>query len=94
MGVSSTIPRKHPLHKNGSCTTELEIVEWGRKISGVLKAATRNRNVSIGVKKVLHDKMLLPAMLYGRESWTLLKGQTVRLRAVEIRYLSSACVVT
>ena len=83
------------LNKDGSLGSEVEErVKQGRKVSGALKSVTRNRNVNVKVKKTLHDSVLMPTMLYGCETWTLLEGQKSRLRAVEMGYLRSACGVT
>lgn len=63
-----------------------------RKMSG-LKTATRHRNGSIEVKRPCMTACNCP-LLYGSKTWTLHKGKKSRLRAVEMRYLRSACRVT
>lgn len=67
------------------CTLTSDVVEkvnHAKKISRALEVITRNRNVITEVKDTLGDSVLLPAALYGGETWTLLGGCKSRLRAV------------
>ena len=45
-------------------------------------------------KKALHDSMLIPTLTYGSETWTVLRWQESRVRALGMSYLRSACGVT
>lgn len=49
-----------------------ETVQEGRTVS-VHEAVMRNRDVSMEVKKLLHDNTVSPTLTYGRETWMLLE---------------------
>lgn len=54
-----------------------------RRISGALKAVTRNRNVNTDVKKTLHNSVSLLSVLYGSEAWTFLVTKKSRFKGSE-----------
>lgn len=58
-----------------------------------MNALARIRSINTEVKKTLHESKLLPAMLFGSETQTLLDGLKSRVRAVETGYLMSVCGV-
>ena len=64
------------------------------KVVGTLKAVTRNRVVSMEVKKSLHDSVVIPTLTYGSEAWTLMEKHKSRVRGVEMSYSRSECGVT
>ncbi len=58
------------MSKDGSLDDEVgERVQQGRRAVGMLKAATRNRAMSMEVKKTLHDSVVIPTLTYGSEAW-------------------------
>lgn len=49
--------------------------------------------MSLEVKKSLHDSVVVPTLMYGCKTLTLLEGQKSRLRALEMGCFGSACGV-
>ena len=39
------------------------------KILGALKGVMKNRRLGMNVKKVLYEKVVIPTVMYGSESW-------------------------
>ena len=44
-------------------------VNEGCKVLGALKGVMKNRGLGMNVKKVLYEKVLVPTVMYGSESW-------------------------
>ena len=44
-------------------------VNEGCKVLGALKGVMKNRELGMNVKKVLYEKVVVPAVMYGSESW-------------------------
>ena len=51
----------------------------------------KSRSVSIPAKKLIHQAVLLPTLMYGSESWTWLKKDESGINAVEMRSLRRMC---
>ena len=43
----------------------------GCKVLGALKGVVKNRGLEMNVKKVLHEKVVVPTVMYGSESWSM-----------------------
>ncbi|WP_435362543.1 hypothetical protein, partial [Klebsiella pneumoniae] len=79
------------MSKDGSLEDEVrERVQQGRKVAGSLRAVLRNREVSMDVKRSLHDSIVIPTLTYGSEAWTMQEAYKSRVRAVEMSYLRGA----
>ena len=46
-------------------------VNEGCKVLGALKGVMKNRGLGMNVKKVLYEKVVVPTVMYGSESWGL-----------------------
>ena len=44
-------------------------VNEGCKVLGALKRVMKNRGLGMNVKKVLYEKVVVPTVMYGSESW-------------------------
>ena len=44
-------------------------VSEGCKVLGALNGVTKNRGLGMNVKKVLYEKVVVPTVMYGSESW-------------------------
>ncbi|MCP4337615.1 MAG: reverse transcriptase family protein, partial [Desulfobulbaceae bacterium] len=83
------------MSKDGGLEDEMqERVQQGKRVVGTLKSVTRNRAMSMEVKKTLHDSVVIPTLTYGSEAWTMTGRHKSRVRGVEMSYLRSACGVT
>ena len=51
----------------------------GCKVLGALKGVMKNRGLGLNVKKVLYEKVVVPTVMYGSESW----GMKVNERQTE-----------
>ena len=47
-------------------------VNEGCKVLGALKGVMRNRRLGMNVKKVLYEKVVVPTVMYGSESWGII----------------------
>ena len=52
------------------------IVNEGCKVLGALKGVMKNRGLGMNVKKVLFEKMVVPTVMYGSESWGMKATET------------------
>ena len=41
----------------------------GCKVLGALKGVMKNRELGMNVRKVLYEKVVVPTVMYGLESW-------------------------
>ena len=44
-------------------------VNEGCKVLGALKGVMKNRRLGMNVKKILYEKVVVPTVMYGSESW-------------------------
>ena len=44
-------------------------VNEGCKVLGALKGVMKNRGLGMNVKKALYEKVVVPTVMYGAESW-------------------------
>ena len=78
--------------RDGRCESDIERRKTaGTKVNGALRPIMKSRNVSIPAKKLLHQAILLPTLMYGSESWTWLKKDESGINAVEMRSLRRMC---
>ncbi len=64
------------MSKAGGLEDEMqERVQQGKRVAGTLKTVTRNRVMSMEVKKTLHDSVVIPTLTYGSEAWTMIKSE-------------------
>lgn len=58
------------LSKDGIFEDEIkEMTVQGRKVRGELGSVIRSRNISLDVKKILRDSIILPTLIYGSVEW-------------------------
>ncbi|GBP82341.1 hypothetical protein EVAR_90976_1 [Eumeta japonica] len=63
------------------------------KVNGALIAIMNYNSVSQQARLVIHNGMLIPALMYGSDSWVWQKINQSRINAVEMRSLRSMCKV-
>ena len=51
-------------------------VNEGCKVLGALKGVMKNRGLGMDVKKVLYEKVVVPTVMYGSESWGMKVTET------------------
>jgi hypothetical protein len=73
-------------------------LEVGRRVqagqaalSSVSRHVTWNRNISVPVKKVVFDAMVISKLMYGSEVWWASKGEAARLKTVQNDFLRWVC---
>ena len=59
----------------------------GNRINGSLAALMTRRNVSTAARLPVHNAVLVPALLYGSETWVLQKKNESKVNAVDMRSL-------
>ena len=56
---------------------------------GALKGVMKNRGLGMNVKKVLYEKVVLPTVMYGSESWGMKVTERQKLNVFEMECLRS-----
>ena len=77
---------------NGNGGVEADVrhrVNEGCKVLGALKGVMKNRGLGMNVKKVLYEKVVLPTVIYGSESWVMKVTERQKLNVFEIKCLRS-----
>ena len=64
-------------------------VNEGCKVLGALKGVMRNRGLGMNVKKVLYEKVAVPTVMYGSESWGMKVTERQKLNVFEMKCLRS-----
>ena len=62
-------------------------VNEGCKVFGALKGIMKNRGLGMNVKKVLYEKVIVPNVMYGSESWGMKVTERQKLNVFEIKCL-------
>ena len=64
-------------------------VNEGCKVLGALKGVMKNRGLGINVKIVLYEKVVVPTVMYGSESWGMKVNEGQKLNVFEMKCLKS-----
>ena len=64
-------------------------VNEGCKVLGALKGVMKNRGLGMNVKKVLYEKVVVPTVMYGSESWGMKVTERQKLNVFEMKCLRS-----
>ena len=64
-------------------------VNGGCKVLGALKGVMKNRGLGMNVKKVLYEKVAVPTVMYGSESWGMKVTERQKLNVFEMKCLRS-----
>ena len=59
------------------------------KVLGALKGVMKNRGLGMNVKKVLYEKVVVPTVMYGSESWGMKVIERQKLNVFEMKCLRS-----
>ena len=64
-------------------------VNEGCKVLGALKGVIKKRGLGMKVKKVLYEKVVVPTVMYGSESWGMKVTERQKLNVFEMKCLRS-----
>ena len=64
-------------------------VNEGCEVLGALKGVMKNRGLGMNVKKVLYEKVVVPTVMYGSESWGMKVTERQKLNVLEMKCLRS-----
>ena len=64
-------------------------VNEGCKVLGALRGVMKNRGLGMNVNKVLYEKVVLPTVMYGSESWGMKVTERQKLNLFEMKCLRS-----
>ena len=64
-------------------------VNEGCKVLGALKGVVKNRGLGMNVKKVLYEKVVVPIVMCGSESWGMKVTERQKLNVFEMKCLRS-----
>ena len=59
------------------------------KIVGTMKGVMENKGLRMNVKKVLYEKVVVPTVMYGSESWGMKVTGRQKLNVFEMKCLRS-----
>ena len=62
-------------------------VNEGCKVLGALKGVMKNRGLGMNVKKVLYEKVVVPTVIHGSESWGMKVTKRQKLNVVYLRWI-------
>ena len=81
--------------KNGGVVEDvISRVNEGAKVSGALSKIWRVGSFGIGVKRMMHERIVVPTVIFGAEAWWLREGVKKRLNVFEMKCLRKICGVT
>ena len=66
----------------------------GCKTFGAMKRVIKCRGLSMNVKRVLYEKMVVPTVMYGSECWGMKVGERQKLNVFEMKCLRSMAGVS
>ena len=70
---------------NGDCSHEIKRrLLRGRKVMTNLDSILKSRGITLPTKVCLAKAMVFPVVMYGCESWTIKKGECLRIDAFEL----------
>ena len=69
-------------------------VNEGCKVLGTMKGIMKNRGLSINVKRVLYEKVIVPIATYGSECWGMKVSERQKLNVFEMKCLRSIAGVS
>ena len=95
--ISQTLPRLHCsviAAKGGMEAGVHHRVNEGFKVLGALKGVMKNRVLGMNVKKVLYEKVVVPTVMYGSESWGMKVTERQKLNVFEMKCLRSMTSVS
>ena len=83
-----TILLRYPV--NGGVEADVRHrVKEGCKVLGTLKGVMKNRGLGMNVKKALYEKVVVPTVMYGSESWGMKVTERQKLNVFEVKCLRS-----
>ena len=84
------------LSADGTCEEEIEhrVGAAARVIGAMRKEVLERRELKKATKMRVYNAMVIPTMLYGSETWTVMKRHESRLGATEMAYLRRVVGVT
>ena len=66
----------------------------GMRTFGAMKRMWNGRSVSLRVKRELYERIVVPTVMYGSESWGMKVEERSKLDVAEMKCLRSMCRVT
>ena len=70
---------------DGGCSHEIKRrLLFGRKVMTILDSILKSRDITLPTKVCLVKAMVFPVVMYGCESWTVMKAECRRIDAFEL----------
>ena len=69
-------------------------INEGQKVLGAVNRVFKSRNVGLNVKKCVYERVIVPTVLYGAETWGLRESERKKLNVFQMRCLRSMIGVT
>ena len=70
---------------DGDCSHEIKrLLLLGRKVMTNLDSMLKRRDVTLSTEACLDKTMVFPVVMYGCESWTIMKAEHQRIEAFEL----------
>ena len=69
-------------------------INEGQKVLGAVNRVFKSRNVGLNVKKCVYERVIVPIVLYGTETWGLRESERKKFNVFEMRCMRSMIGVT
>lgn len=69
-------------------------INEGKKVLGAVNRVFKSRNVGLNVKRCVYERVIVPTVLYGAETWGLRESERRKLNVFEMKCLRSMIGVT
>ena len=69
-------------------------VNEGVKVSGAMNRLWKFMSLGVNIKRMMHEKIVVPSVLYGADTLGLKEREQKRLNVMEIKCLRGICGVT
>ena len=70
--------------EDGECSHEMKCLLLGRKVMTNLDSMLKSRDITLPTNVHLVKAMVFPVVMYGCESWTIMKAEHQRIDAFEL----------
>ena len=77
----------HNNNNNGGVVEDvISRVNEGARVSGALIRIGKVRSFSVGAKRMMYERILVPTVIYGAEAWWLKEREKRRLNEFEMKF--------
>merc|ERR1712074_59765 len=87
------IKRKYKLRSDQELSSKLTEIKLLITTFGAMKKMWKSRSLSVDLKRELYERIVVPTVMYGSESWGMKVEERGKLDVAEMKCLRSMCGV-